>query len=124
MANEGSVTLSLTVTKGTFTDSRAASFQFDVAGTPYVASGVQNIGTTHELVAISTDVATLGAGWFTNLDATNYIEIGLVVAATFYPFHRIQPGKSVYGYLAMANNALYAKANTSAAALEFRIYQA
>lgn len=122
MAAEGNASLSLSVTKGNFSDTRAINFQFDYNGT-YLSSGVQNVGTTHELVAISSDVATLGACFFRNLSATNYVEIGIVVSSTFYPVLKLKPTEGQVVRLAVAYNALYAKSNTAACDLEYRVYQ-
>lgn len=124
MANEGYITINLTVNKGGFKDSRPAlQKNFDIAGVPYVSSGVQLIGTTEEAVAISSDLSTLGYCVFVNQDTTNYIELGIVQGGTFYPFTKLKPGEPQAFRSAVAYNALYAKANTAAAKLEFRVYQ-
>src|SRR4051812_28146136 len=101
MANEGTAVFQLTVTKGNFSDTRSINHNFDVTGT-YSASGVQNIGTTQELIAIGSDVATLGYATIRNLDVTNYVQLGLVVSATFYPFAKLKPGEACQLRLGMA----------------------
>jgi hypothetical protein len=119
MANEISVTQNITATKGNQTYTRSRSYRADWT-TARQDGQVQSIGTTHEALTVSTDVATNGWGYFTNLDATNYVELGLVVAATFYPFAKLKPGESAEFRVA-GGAALYAKANTAACDLDWVI---
>src|SRR4051794_24623505 len=122
MANEGAATMSITVTKGNFTDTRSLNFNFDVTAYP-TASGVAPITTTAGAMDLS-DVTTLGVGVFRNLDASNYVELGLFVSSVFYPFAKLAAGQGCTVPLGMANNALYAKANTATVNLEYRVYSA
>ena len=80
---------------------------------------VQEIGTTEEALGLG-DVTTPGIAVFENLDDTNYVEIGSYVGGTFYPFLKLKPGEKWIGRLAIT--APYAKANTAAVELDYRIY--
>ena len=122
MANEGSITITLSITKGDYADSRSATERFDVTGT-HSSSGVQTIGTSQEPVEISADVATLGYGMFRNISTANYIELGVVENSVFRPFAKLQPGHLAALPLGMAYDELYAKADTAACDLEFRVYE-
>lgn len=84
---------------------------------------VQNIGTTEEALDLGTLTGDGGPGYLHNLDAANYVEIGLMVAATFVPFLKIPAGcrQPIVGF---ADSAVYAKANTAAINLEYLISEA
>jgi hypothetical protein len=111
------------VTKGTLkrTYSRSDTADF-VSSAPPVASGAPTIGTTHEALVLQ-DVTSLGWARFENLDSTNYVEIGLVVSATFYPFLKLLPGEYQFARLS-ASIAPYARANTASVQLDYEIFQA
>lgn len=81
------------------------------------SANTQTIGTTQEALVIGSDIAVPGVAYFRNIDPTNYIELGLVVSATFYPFAKIKPGEA-YVLRIAAGAAYYAKANTTAAKLD------
>lgn len=90
----------------------------DVAATHRIQS-VQTIGTTEEALALG-DVATDGGAFYArNLDATNYVEIGLTGSYVI----KLLPGE--YCYLSgVSSRALYAKANTAAVALAYSLFSA
>ena len=123
MANEITSGFTLNVTKGSLTFSRNMSKQITLsASSPNVAGGTQSIPTTAggEAVGLG-DVATNGVAYFVNLDSTNYIEIGVNVAATFYPLIRLNAGEGFPMRLAQGI-APYARANTAAVVLEYHIF--
>ena len=123
MANEISVSCGITVSK---TNGPKASFpsetkQIDLAGTLY-SSAVQVIGTgSHEALTIVADQSTAGWAYFRNIDATNYVEIGVDVGATFGPLLRLYPGQ--FTVTRLTTTAVYAKANTSSVSLQYFILQ-
>lgn len=119
MANEISITQNISATKGNQTYSRSRSYRADWT-TARMDGQTQSIGTTHEALTVSADVATNGMGYFTNLDATNYVEIGRDVTGTFYPVAKLKPGESAEFRVA-AGVTLYAKANTAACDLDWMI---
>lgn len=110
MANEITVTCRLRVAKGNLSeDTQSVSKQIDMAGTNLIKN-VQTIGTTHEALVLG-DVSGGHQAYFRNNDATNYVEIGRDVAATFYPVIKLKAGE--FAIAPIATDALYAKANTS-----------
>jgi hypothetical protein len=89
---------------------------FDMAGTR-VAQFQQTIGTTYEAIAWPADMANQGFAHFRNIDPTNYIELGLVVSATFYPFAKLVGGAIGQPAQFPVGGTLYAKANTASCEL-------
>lgn len=88
----------------------------DVAANPRIQS-VQDIGTSEEALAIG-DVATDGGAFFArNLDATNYVEIGLTGSYVI----KLLPGE--YCFLSgVSDKDLYARANTAAVKLAYALW--
>lgn len=119
MANELSMSVSVTYNKNGITDQRTMQKTADVSGSA-MCGGVQTIGTTEEEIAIG-DIGTKGFARFLNIDATNYIEIGSYVAGTFYPLVKMEPTDPAW--FRLAGVTLYARANTAAAKLEYMIYE-
>lgn len=123
MANEISVSAGITVSK---TNGPKVSFpsetkQIDLSGARF-SSAVQDIGTSsHEALTIVADQSTAGWAYFRNLDATNYVEIGVDVGATFGPLLRLYPGQ--FTVVRLTTTAVYAKANTAAVKLQYFILE-
>lgn len=115
MANEITATTSIAVVNGSSKLSRQTSKQItqNSIGT---YQNTQTVGTTYEAVAIGADLGTAGMAVFTNLDLTNYVEVGLEVSAAFYPFAKLKAGETWQGRL--ATSTIFAKANTAAVKLE------
>lgn len=122
MANEITVTSQLKVTNGNQDFDKRVSITADQSAAGGPAPAQQNIGTTHEAIVIS-ELTNLGWALFRNLDSTNYVEIGVDVAAAFYPFVKLLAGESCVVRLSPAI-APYAKANTAAVKLEAYIFEA
>lgn len=115
MANEITVSASLRVSKGNlFEELRKNGLQADMSGS-LVEKGVQPIGTSYEAVSIG-DVGTPGHAAFVNLDDTNYVEIGVVVASMFYPLVKISPGGTAV--FELATGTFYAQADTNTVNLQ------
>lgn len=126
MANEIQYTWSLTVSKKS--SNIPLVLNYGVSGKTATMTGthvhdtVQDIGTTHEAMVIPADVGTKGWGYLVNLDTTNYVEVGVDVAATFYPVVRVdadseQPIRWAEGA------TLYARANTATVKLRFVVIE-
>ena len=62
-------------------------------------------------------------GWavFKNLDDTNFIEVGIDVGGTFYPFLKLEPGEECPAKLGIT--AIYAQADTSPVKLYYIIFE-
>ena len=121
MANEITVDARLRVVKALVTDEKVLrSATFDMAG-DNLTSQVQLIGTSHESLAIVSDIAIAGYAWFRNVDATNFIEIGLEVAAAFQPLIKLKSGE--VAVLRLATTSVFARANTAAVNLQFLVLE-
>lgn len=118
MANEITLNNSLVLQNGNVNSAFATSMQLAQTSARFDA-GVQNIGTTHELIALKSDIATPGMSAFQNNGPTNYVEIGIVVSSTFYPVVKLKVGESAQ--FRISSNPLYAKANTAAVDLAFLV---
>jgi hypothetical protein len=79
---------------------------------------IDSIGTSEETISLGT-LSSAGVYWFQNLDATNYIEVG--VATTVYPWKMLAADIPSIGRLNGATN-IYAKANTAACIGVFAVY--
>lgn len=121
MANEITVLAGLTVSKSDLKVSiPTLSKQFTMTGT-YYSAGVQLIGTTHEILSISADLVTAGWAWFKNVDPTNFIEVGIDAAGTFHPLLKLLA--SEFALCPLTTKAIYARANTAAAKLEYNVVE-
>jgi hypothetical protein len=118
------MTSSFNVSKGTLKRNYSRNDTADfVATSPLTASGTVSIATTSAGEAlVLQDVASLGWARFENMDTTNYIEVGVQVAGTFYPFLKLLAGEYSFVRLSSAI-APYARANTAAAQLDYEILQ-
>jgi hypothetical protein len=126
MANEISGSFQLSVQNGSLVNTRSHSFNADQA-TARMSGAVQNIPTTAAgtLLAFNASLTTQGVAYFVNLDATNYVEIGIQQGGTFYPLARINGGatgkKEGYAFRLAQGVSVYARANTAAVDLEFGV---
>lgn len=122
MANEIGIYHQVTVTKnGLKYDSQPVNFMQTMAGARRTCN-TQDIGTTAEAIQIGADMATLGRAVFTNLDATNFVTIGIMVSATFYPVLRISPGATETVEL-VSTVTYYAQADTATIKLDYTIFE-
>lgn len=125
MANEITVTIGLSAVKANAASvARAASArQHDWSGAT-VTRDVTEVATTSAGVALDLgSVSNSGWALFENLDSTNYVEVGVQVSGTFYPFLRLLAGERAVCRVSQAAT-LYARANTSAVKLDFTIMEA
>ena len=124
MANTVSINVSLSFRAGSLTDQFTANGTFAVTtAAPSKAAGAPSIPTTAGGTALGLGSLTT-PGWMfaKNLDATNYVDLGLVTGGTFYPFARLLPGEAAV--LRLGLSAPYARANTAAVLLEYELYDA
>lgn len=118
MANEISFNFTLRCRNGNYDYQRTAQATIDQTTAAGGNPGYQNIGTTHEQIGGLADMTTEGIAVVQNLDSTNFVEIGVEVAAAFYPLVRLKPGEA-YGFRLSPGVAVYAKADTAALNLLF-----
>ena len=94
--------------------------KIDWAGSHQHAS-TQDIGTSDEVLSLGADLGSPGWAIFTNLDTTNYVEVGTKPGA-FIPFLRLLPGDTIM--CRITNSALYARANTATVKLDYVLFEA
>lgn len=121
MAGEITLNAKIAVIKGSLIQRfDPGTLSLDMSGTTGDGA-IQSIPTT--LAGTALDVSALTtAGWsyFCNTDSTNYIEVGVQVSGTFYPFVKLKAGEACV--LRLGTNAPYARANTLAAPLQYFIF--
>jgi hypothetical protein len=116
MTNEITATDTLTITKDGTTVTGSATKQETLAGTGKFTN-VQLIGTSTEQIVFPADLITEGIThvWMKNLDATNYVQIGLNTPVTQI-FARLKPGQTLHvptDNAPTVDPTFYAKANTA-----------
>ncbi len=119
MADEISLNASLTITATNFKESYApGGLSIDLASTAG-AGGSQTIGTAYEQITKG-DTTDGGVFFFRNVDETNFVEIGIEHSgSTFVAFLKLLPGEYAVGRLSSAT--IYAKADTAAVNLQYRL---
>lgn len=125
MANEISYTHRLSVSgTGKPTYSRTVTLTRDMAGADFDGKTV-SIPTTAAGTAITIDaaVASKGFAYFENLDATNFVEVGVQVSSTFYPLIRLNAGEYAAVRLSTGVN-LFARADTANVRLSYGVFEA
>lgn len=120
MAEEISSTIGLTVTKSNLKLSKpTATKKITLTGDEYHDT-TQDVGTTYEALSVG-DLDNAGVAQFTNLDATNFVEIGVEVAAAFYGVIKVMPGET--WQVRLSSLTLFARANTAAVKLGVTILE-
>jgi hypothetical protein len=119
MANEIKYSLSFAVNNSGF------NFNFSEQNQPTQtaqgASGeVVSVGTSAQTLP-TTGVATLGYALFKNIDATNYVQIGLQSGGVDYWFVRLKAGETAIVRLDQGLT-LRAKANTAAVFVSYMVF--
>lgn len=124
MANEVSLTVRLLVKKPTtitLMDFSPGTLQFDMSGNNGDGHRIAVVPTTHGAVPIPTDVGTEGYAYFRNLDASNFIQIGVEVAATFYPLVKLKAGRVAVFPLAI--QGAFWKADTATCRVQYGVVE-
>ena len=87
------------------------------------SAGVMSVPTTAGGTVLPVGgVSTNGYAFFKNLDATNYVQIGIKVTGTFYAVLKLKPNES--GVIRIdPSAALYCLANTAAVNLQYKLFQ-
>lgn len=84
--------------------------------------GVQNIGTSYEVVDLATVASDGGPAYFFNRDDTNFVEIGREISAAFEAFAKLPPLTGAF-LPGVSDKDLFAKADTAAVDLEYAIWE-
>ena len=123
MANEITITTGLVATSGSFLVQHSTLTKQATLTTATRSLNTQSIATSATALVIAGGVAAAGGwAWFRNLDATNYVSIGVYVSTTFYPLVRLNAGEAAVFRLGVITP--YALANTLAVILEHDIMSA
>jgi hypothetical protein len=94
-----------------------------IVATQTTAALVRNVETISNAAHAALDLAgvvTPGFVVFQNLDATNYIEIGIDVGGSFYSFMKLKPLEQ--GLARLGTTTPYALANTAPVKLFYIVY--
>ena len=124
MANEMKYSLSMSLANGTLVDNYATSAGLSSNQTN--ARLVRNVQTLSS-ASPQGDLISLGGvvapslSSFSNLDTVNYVEIGIQVSGTFYPFLKLKAGQQS-GPMFLGTAAIYARANTGDVKLFYVMY--
>ena len=84
---------------------------------------ILSAGTTEAAITL-TDLTAAGYALVRNLDATNYVELGVKPASTFYPLLKLMPGGAHQLICFAGSVAPYLKADTAACDVELDILDA
>ena len=120
MADEINIGLDVELENGNLKSSKRiskGSLKVDQT-TARLVEGVQEIGTTHEALAMN-DVSSAGYAYFRNLDDTNFVQLGIDSGGTFHGFAKLKAGEAAL--VRLTTNAPYAKADTAAVDLQYLI---
>lgn len=133
MSSEISYQFQIRLSNGALSDSYSASA---MAANQSAALMVKNVQTISNAAHSALDLGSLVTpGWavFVNLDTTNYVEVGVDVGGTFYPFLKLKPGQAALPSTSFVPGEQftcrlgsgvvpYAKANTAPVKLSYVIY--
>lgn len=114
MANEIYMTASLNATKGGAKITHSITKRLTMAGDDMIQT-TQLIGTTSELVVFGEITGAPQAVLITNLDTTNYVELGGDIGITVFNL-KLPAGCSAL--FQPGSGTLYAKANTASCRLQ------
>jgi len=121
MAGEIVATLALTVLKDKLDNQVQRSATLDMTTAKGGGPGFQTVGTSEEALGGLSDLNTKGIAFVENLDNTNYIQIGVLVASVFYPLLRVKAEE--FQFLRFdPDGTPYVKANTAAVDADIRVF--
>jgi len=120
MADEITIAATLQVENGNYSDSRKLTRLTADQATLGGTSGIQEIGTSYEAITLG-DVSTQGYVYIRNTDTTNFVEIGIEVAAAFNAMIKLLAGEVA---VFRAGGTLYAKADTAAVKIDKLLLEA
>jgi hypothetical protein len=123
--NEITYSFNLLLKNGNLGDQFASGSKSANQSVAKLIRNVQTISTAAAGVAlVFSDIATPGFMVFQNLDATNYVDIGIQVVGVFYPAIRIKAGEiQLTRYSPGAASLPYARANGASIELFYICYE-
>ena len=122
MADEITYQFQIQLRNGTLLDSYNNSTLYANQAAAHLVRNVQQIpfGIGNHVVLDLGDVASPGWAMFSNLDSTNFVQVGLDVTGTFYPLLQLELGEQQL--VRLAGVTPYALADTAAVELFYIIY--
>src|SRR5215472_14737294 len=117
MANEITVSGTLSYSKSSARASLSGSLRADQTGDHYVQA-IQDVGTVEENIAKG-DIGTIGWCAFRNNDTTNYVELG---ATTGVYSLKLGPGE-FHGPMKWNSSSVFARANTASCKVEYLLIE-
>jgi hypothetical protein len=111
---------SIELTNGSLTDNYSSGQVVADQVTALLVRNVQTIPFASHAALDLGDVATPGWAVFKNLSTTDFVQVGIDVGATFYPFLTLEPGEQMPCHL--GTTAPYALADTATVDLFYIIY--
>jgi len=122
MANEISYQFQMRLSNGGLTDAYSIGGLSADQGVQGLVRNVQTISTGAGGDALDLgSVVTNGWAIFSNLDSTNFVEVGIQIGGTFYAFLKLKGGEQA-GPLRLGTAAPYARADTASVKLFYIIY--
>jgi hypothetical protein len=120
MADEISLSISVSVSKDAISIAKTQSSLQDFAGNDYLL-GTQAVATTWEAISLGDVTAPPGTVMVKNLDETNYVELALANDGTGI-FEKLKPLSVCLFH--PTDTTVFAQANTAACQVEFLIIEA
>ena len=111
MADEITISATLRAINAGVTVVQRVSDRFDQSNLG-ASQAIQTVATTAEALSINSDISTVGWAWLTNVDATNFVEVGHWDGTTFFPVLRLKPKEVAVARLS-PSATLYARADTA-----------
>lgn len=93
-------------------------------GTTDYDAGVVSVPTTAGGTNIPLGLTAPREAVFRNLDATNFVTVGVVQGGTYRPFLHLGPGQWSAATLGMGPTELFARADTAAVDLQYEVHDA
>lgn len=123
MADEITITNSASLSNGTYKDQLTfgGTFRIDQSSAGS-AGGIRAIGTSAENLTM-TDISTPGILYVKNLDATNFVEIG-VDNTGFVAMAKLEPGDPPAQFRVADSTTIQLKADTASCNIQFWVMEA
>lgn len=118
MANEIRVGVNLSCVNGNFLSNQDYTTEVDQTTEGGGNPGTVSVATAYAQISGLADMTNEGYCMARNLDDTNYLEIGVEVAATFYPLIKLKAGE-IGVFRLTPGVGVFARANTAACRLHF-----
>ena len=123
MAGSIRYSMNMALSNGTLTDAYNTSGLTASQTTGLMVRNVQTLlvaSAQGDLLDLG-GIITPGMASFANLDALNFVEIGIRVGGVFYPFLKLLAGQQS-GPMFLGATAIYARANTANVQLFYIVY--